>query len=182
MFFDIENRNARSDHFSSLLDPEFECQVCCCVSGRCWQLWLHIISYVNWGRHGDEWHTDTPHIPTRCQHFCFDVFNSVYCWWSEITFNIGKCVCFQLVISGKQRVMLDSLKSLVGQILNLRTSLAAAKIWVHWKYWNGEGVDCIMYYTLFLKKKSSRKHCYQSHSHTHSNNRDMGSGVRVWGA
>jgi hypothetical protein len=34
-------------------------------------------------------------------------------------------------------------------------------------------------YTLCLKKKSSRKHWYQSHSHTHSNNRDMGCGVRV---
>jgi hypothetical protein len=35
-------------------------------------------------------------------------------------------------------------------------------------------------YTLFLKKKSIRKHWYQSHSHTHSNNRDMGCRVRVW--
>jgi hypothetical protein len=33
--------------------------------------------------------------------------------------------------------------------------------------------------TLFLKKKSSRKHWYQSHSHTHNNNRDMGCGVSV---
>jgi hypothetical protein len=34
-------------------------------------------------------------------------------------------------------------------------------------------------YTLLLKKKSNRKHWYQSHSHTHSNNRDMGCGVRA---
>jgi hypothetical protein len=32
----------------------------------------------------------------------------------------------------------------------------------------------------FLKKTSSRKHWYQSHSHTQCTNRDMGCGVRVW--
>jgi hypothetical protein len=47
---------------------------------------------------------------------------------------------------------------------------------------NGEGVDVCIYVHIIFKEKSSRKHWYQSHSHTHSNNQDMGCGVQVWGA
>jgi hypothetical protein len=66
-----------------------------------------------------------------------------------------------------------------SQAMQNKTILAAAKIQIECirKYWNGEGVDVCIMYTLLLKKTSSRKHWYQSHSHTHSNNRDMGCGV-----
>jgi hypothetical protein len=60
------------------------------------------------------------------------------------------------------------------------TSLAATKIRIECigriEMEKGFMYACIMD-TLFLKKKSSRKHWYhQSHFHTHSNNRDMGCG------